>query len=408
MTYLQKAIPANQYPFKKEKALDATGHTVDALDLSEANLTHCDVEIDENYNQEFVLSNEKVNEILCHEDDTNKQSNYTEEYCKCVLVTGGVGFVGSHIAEALLKEGRKVVVYDIFNSETTSSKEKVENAEILRMTAKKNASIGASISIIDGDIRDQDKVIQVVKEFKVTGVIHVGGMVDDRASVKHPEVFIDVNIRGTAMLLDALGKCGVKMVVQASTRSVFGQRLDNSEKLNEHADRRPINPYGASKVGADAMAHCYCHLHGMNLTLVRIFATYGPRGRPDMIPRILIENIVNDKPIHKFGTGDATRTWIYISDVVAAFLVALKHPQDGYAEFNTGAPNSTTLNELIRCGEEVTGKKAIIEHCPVPPGDAHTVGHPSYDHIKHVLGWEPKITVKEGMRLTYEDYMKRF
>jgi len=331
----------------------------------------------------------------------------TEEYCKCVLITGGVGFVGSHIAEALLKEGRKVVVYDIFNSETTLSIEKTENANILLNTAKQFASIGASVSIVHGDIRDQEKIIKTIQEFGVTGAIHVGGMVDDRRSVTHPEEYIDVNIRGTAILLDALGKCGVKMVVQASTRSVFGQRTDNSNKLDENSDRRPINPYGASKVGADAMAHCYCHLHKMNLTLIRIFATYGPRGRPDMIPRILIENIVNDKPIRKFGKGDATRTWIYISDIVSAFLLALKNPQGGYAEFNTGATNSTTLNELIQTAEEVTGKKAIIKQCLVPPGDAHTVGHPCYDRIQKAIGWVPKWSVKEGMRLTYEDYIKQ-
>lgn len=332
---------------------------------------------------------------------------YTEEYCECVMVTGGVGFVGSHIAEALLKEGRRVVVYDIFNSETTTSAEKIENADILRRTTDQFAADGASLAIVHGDIRDQEKIIQTIQDYGVSGAIHVGGMVDDRRSVTHPAEYIDVNIRGTAMLLDALGKCGVKMVVQASTRSVFGQRLNNSEYLDETAARRPINPYGASKVGADAMAHCYSHLHNMNLSLVRIFATYGPRGRPDMIPRILIENIMNDKPIRKFGNGDATRTWTYISDIVSAFLAALKNPMGGYAEFNTGAPNSTTLNELIRCAEEVTGKQAIIDQCQVPPGDAHTVGHPCYNHIEKALGWMPKVGVKEGMRHTYEDYMKR-
>ena len=125
-----------------------------------------------------------------------------------------------------------------------------------------------------------------------------------------------------------------------------------------------------------------------------------------MIPRILIESIVNNKPIRKFGEGTATRTWIYISDIVYAFICALRNPcNEGYAEFNTGAPNSTTLNELIACAEEVVGKEAIIEHCEVPPGDAHTVGHPSYELIQKTLGWSPNVDVKEGMRLTYLDYM---
>jgi len=336
-----------------------------------------------------------------------REARYTEEYCKCVLVTGGVGFVGSHIAEALLKEGRRVIVYDIFNSETTQSQEKQENAQLLERAAKDNAARGAYLKIVNGDIRDQPKIMKVLKDEAVTGCIHVGGMVDDRRSVLYPEEYIDVNILGTAMLLDALGKSGVRMMVQASTRSVFGQRASNDTLLDESADRRPINPYGASKVAADAMAHCYAHLHNMNVTLVRIFATYGPRGRPDMIPRILIENVFKGETIKKFGDGTATRTWIYVSDIVAAFLAALKHPQGGFAEFNTGAPNSTTLNELIACAEEVCGKEAVIEHLPPPPGDAHTVGQPNYARIRKALGWMPVVSVKEGMQKTYDEYISR-
>ena len=301
-------------------------------------------------------------------------------------------------------------MYDIFNSETTVSAEKKENAAILKNTALERADQGASVDIVHGDIRDKEMLMSTIRDFEITACIHVGGMVDDRRSVFHPDEYIDVNIRGTATLLDALGQCGVKMVVQVSTRSVFGQRDDNGIYLIEEAARRPVNPYGASKVGADAMAHCYSHLHNMNVTLVRIFAAYRPSGRPDMIPRILIENIVNDQPIRKFGDGTATRTWIYISDVVSAFLCALKNPLGGFAEFNTDAPNSTTLNdERIACVEKkVVGREAIIEHCTVSPGDAHTVGHPSYDLIKETLGWVPKVDVEEGMRLlTYNHYMQQ-
>lgn len=185
---------------------------------------------------------------------------------------------------------------------------------------------------------------------------------------------------------------------------MFGQRDNNHTYLTESADRRPVNPYGASKVGADAMARAYSHLYKMNVTLIRIMAAYGP---PDMIPRILIENIINDKPIRKFGDGTATRTWIYISDIVSAFICALKSPCKGFAEFNTGAPNTTTLNELIACAEKVLGKKAIIEQCPAPPGDAHTVGHSKYDLIKNTLGWEPKVGIEEGIRRTCNHYIQQ-
>ena len=237
--------------------------------------------------------------------------------------------------------------------------------------------------------------------------MNAAGMVDDRRSVFFPEEYIEVNVKGTATLLAALGESGVKMVVQASTRSVYGERKDNGVHLTERAERRPVNPYGASKIGADAMAHCYSHLHNMNVTLIRIFSAYGPRGRPDMIPRILIENIVNDKPIKKFGDGTATRTWTYISDIVSGFLLALCNPCPGFNEFNTGAYNSTTLNELIDCAEKVVGKKAIIDQRPVPPGDAYTVGHPDVSLIKEKLGWKPRFSVEEGFRLTYIDYMRQ-
>lgn len=333
------------------------------------------------------------------------KSNFTEEYSNCVLITGGVGFIGSHCAEQLLREGIPVIVYDIFNSETTAKSEKQENANILRGTAHEYAHLGASVHIINGDINDKEKLRATIQDFGVTACIHAAGMVEDRRSVKYPEQYIEVNIRGTTTLLAALGECGVKMVVQASTRSVYGEVKDNNTYLDEKSERRPVNPYGAAKVGSDAMAHCYHHLYKMNVTLIRIFSAYGPRGRPDMIPRILIHSVVDGKPIKKFGDGTATRTWTYISDLVTAFLTALRHPM-GFAEFNVGAPNSMTLNDMIACAEKTTGKKAIIEQYPVPPGDAYMVGHPNCNLIKETLGLVPSIGVEEGMRLTYEDYIK--
>ena len=335
------------------------------------------------------------------------EKRYTEEYISgCVLVTGGCGFVGSHVVEALLREGRNVVVYDMFNSETTTSDEKRENAQTLFKTAGENKSIGARLAIVDGNIRDGDEIAETVREHGVTACVHCAGMVDDRRSVHFPQEYLENNVLGTSMLLDTLGKCGVKMVVQPSTRSVFG--ANNQEKsLHESCDRRPINPYGASKVATDALAHCYSYLHEMNCTMVRIFATYGPRGRPDMLPRILIERIINDEPVKKFGDGSATRTWTYISDVVRAFIMALKNPQGGYEEFHTGAPNITTLNEMIDCAEKVCGKKAIIHHYPTPPGDPLQVGHPDYSKISKELGWEPEVTVLEGMRGVYEHFMAK-
>ena len=182
---------------------------------------------------------------------------YTEEYTRSVLVTGGVGFVGSHVTESLLRSGSKVVVYDSFNTETTERAEKVGIARELHRVALEHAHLGASLVVVKGDIRDRALIMKTIARYSIASCVHLGAMVDDRRSVSLPDEFIDVNIRGTATLLDALGASGVKMVVQASTRSVFGQREHNGACLTESADRRPVNPYGASKVGSDAIAHCY-------------------------------------------------------------------------------------------------------------------------------------------------------
>jgi len=339
-------------------------------------------------------------EILQKEDN----SIYTEEYCKCVMITGGSGFIGSPIAEALLREGRKVVVFDSFDSETSNCSEKLEHAQMLQSTAEEFSSIGAYVTIVHGDICDQDKIVRTIMVYGVTACIHLGGMVDNnRCSVvkqDDPRECIDINARGTATLLDALGKCDVKMIVQAST--------DDSTTA-----RRPTTrPHGASMVGADAMAHCYCRIHEINVTLLRVCATvYGPRGRPNTtIPCSLIEKIVKNKPIRKLDVdADTTaRTWIYISDIVSAFLAALKNPQSGYAEFYAGALSSNTLDELIECAESVTGKAATIEHCPILPDDAHnTEQHASCESINNAIGWEPNVNIMEGMGRTYEDYLAR-
>jgi len=359
-----------------------------------------------------------------------------------IMVTGGAGFVGSHIAEALLLEGRTVVVFDMLNSETTGKGEKEENVQILKAAAEKwkkqNSSkskssksrsntmtssslenendVSTKIHFVHGDMRDKETVSETIEKYKVTACVHVAGLVDDRRSVKFPEQYIDVNVLGTCNLLQCLGNSeSCKKVVQASTRSVFGQVPEQLKDamLDENFPRRPVNPYGATKVASDAIAHAYSHLSKMPITLVRIFATYGPRGRPDMMPRILMEKIRNGEEILKFGEGDATRTWVYIEDIVSAFLTCLKteivqpHYNDAekqpqfspyFDEFNTNSSDgSVSLNTLIETAEKVVGKKAIIENVPVPPGDANYVGHSDSRKFLEKLDWKPKVSLFEGM-----------
>ncbi|AFZ50805.1 nucleoside-diphosphate-sugar epimerase [Dactylococcopsis salina PCC 8305] len=325
-----------------------------------------------------------------------------------ILVTGGVGFVGSHIVERLIERGENVFVFDVFNNETTKASEKNDNKTYLENKFKLYKEKGGSLVMIKGDLTKYDSIYSAIKENKISRVIHVAGMVDDRRSVMFPMEYVDVNIKGVINLLKACGECKVQHVIQTSTRSCFGQFDSPNTMLYEDSPRHPINPYGATKVASDAFGHVYHTIYPeMKVSIIRIFATYGPRGRPDMIPRICVERIYKGEAIQKFGTGEATRVWIYVSDIVDAYMLTLDNPpRSGFEEYNTGHHVATTLNDMIAMAEKLIGKKAIIEQKPVPKGDASYVGKSCYDKIKAELGWEPKVSLEEGLSLTLKYWLE--
>ena len=320
-----------------------------------------------------------------------------------VMVTGAAGFFGHHIAMRLLQSGKHVVVFDKLNAETTSSFEKNENLQRLMDAAEQHE--GAAVSVYRGDLLDDSIVKQALAETKPTAVVHAASMVDDRRSVKHPTEYVQVNTVGTQKLLQAIvDNGGITQVVYISTRSTFGQVDSPHQKMTERSLQRPINPYGASKVGAEAMCHVYHHIYGLNVNIIRIFALYGPRGRPDMIPRILVNRIHHQQVIHKFGTGEANRDWLYVCDAAEAVFAALHTPR-GFDSFNIGSGHGTSLNALIETAEQVVGQAALIKHMPVPAGDAHFVGVADNSHARDVLGWRPETSLEQGLRKTFDDLL---
>lgn len=316
-----------------------------------------------------------------------------------ILVTGGAGFLGHHVVKRLLKLGNDVVVFDKFNSETTQSTEKYENL----VNLKYPKHIG-NLKIYQGDILEDD-ILPILQQEKITHCIHAAAMVDDRRSVKYPDEYIKVNILGTQKLMAALSEAKVKQVVLISTRSIYGQTNSPLNLMSEDSSKLPINPYGASKLGAELYAHVYHHLYAINVNIIRIFAIYGHRGRPDMIPRQLIEKIHNEIPIPKFGSGEATRDWLYVEDAVDAIVLAIQKPL-GYEIFNVGTNIPTSLNEIIAIAEKVVGKQAIIQNFPVPPGDAGFVGIADINRARTILGWTPKTSLEEGIKKTYKHYLE--
>jgi UDP-glucuronate 4-epimerase len=334
----------------------------------------------------------------------DSQSHTLEQHVdhhKTILVTGAAGFFGSHIAARLLRAGRHVVAFDKLNAETTSSTEKQDNLARLQTIA--DATEGAKLTVFRGDIMDEDSIKPVLQACMPTACVHAASMVDDRRSVKYPREYLLTNIVGTQTLLHTIAEHGsVRQFVYISTRSTFGQVDSAGQLMAEESPKRPINPYGASKVGAEAICHVYHHLHGINVNIIRIFALYGPYGRPDMIPRQLLEKVIADVEIPKFGTGEANRDWMYVEDAAQAVFLAVDKPL-GYEIFNIGTGRGTSLNELISTAEKVIGKSAKILQLPVPPGDAHFVGVADNSKAASVLGWTPSTSLEEGMRKTLEN-----
>ena len=321
-----------------------------------------------------------------------------------VLITGAAGFFGFHIASRFLRAGKHVVAVDKINAETTTAQEKEDNLKKLLALADQIPE--AEISIYRQDILENEGIREIIKQTVPTACVHAASLVDDRRSVKHPTDYLTVNIIGTQKLLQTIVDCGtIKQFVYISTRSTFGQVTSPEHLMQEEAPKRPINPYGASKVGAEAICHVYHHIYGLHVNIIRIFALYGPGGRPDMIPRQLIEKIYSGKTIQKFGSGEANRDWMYIEDATEAVFLAANQPR-GYQVFNVGTGKGTSLNELISVAEEVVGKRAIIENLPVPLGDAHFVGVADNSKARELLGWNPKVSLRKGMAQTLVHYLK--
>jgi UDP-glucuronate 4-epimerase len=322
-----------------------------------------------------------------------------------VLITGGAGFFGHHIASRFIKAGARVVIVDKMNAETTDANEKAANLDRLRQLAK--TVEGASVEVYQSDILESEAIAKCLQNERPVICVHVASMVDDRRSVKYPTEYLETNVIGTQKLLQAIVDHGsVKQVVYISTRSTYGQVADPGLKITESQPLMPINPYGASKVGAEAILHTYHHLYGLHVNIIKIFALYGPYGRPDMIPRQLIEKVHHGAEIVKFGSGEATRDWLYVKDAADAVHSAAYKPL-GFEDFNIGSGEATSLNALIAAAEEVVGRPAVIRHATVPKGDANFVGVADYSKAEKMLGWKPRTSLMEGLKRTLSSYLKQ-
>ena len=308
------------------------------------------------------------------------------------LVTGGAGFIGRHVAEALLTRGDRAVIIDNFN-EYYDPAIKRRNAERLRHYD--------NCVIIEGDIRDQTLVDRLFAEHGISHVAHLAAMAGVRESIQQARLYVDVNVTGTLNLLEASKTAEIQQFVLASTSSVYGRTEILPFVETDSADR-PLAAYPASKRAAELLAHTYHNLVDMPVTALRFFNVYGPAGRPDMMPWRLMEATQTGEEIQLFNGGDIHRDWTYIADTVRGVVAALDL-RLGFEIINLGCGAPISLKDFVDIIEGYAGKGINTVSVPTPQSDP-PITYCDNSKARELLGFAPSVTVREGLRQTWDWY----
>ncbi len=307
------------------------------------------------------------------------------------LVTGGAGFIGSHVCEALLREGHAVWAFDNLHP--------FYPVAVKERNLAATRSLGGAFTFVLGDLAEPTALRNLFFNVQFDQIIHLAALAGVRPSLQEPETFQQTNVEGTVNLLEAARHRGVRKVIIASTSSVYGvnPKVPFSES---DPTQRIISPYAASKLACEALGHVYHHVHGMDIALLRFFTVYGPRQRPDLAIHKFAKLISTGKPIPVYGDGSTARDYTYVSDTVQGVL-ACTRKAFGCEIFNLGNSETVSLARLIELLENSLGKKAIIERLPNQAGDV-PLTYADISKAKAMLGYEPKVRIEEGIPLFVE------
>ncbi|MDP7422745.1 MAG: SDR family NAD(P)-dependent oxidoreductase [bacterium] len=305
---------------------------------------------------------------------------------KRILVTGGAGFIGSHLCEALLKNGWRVFALDCFDPYYPR---KLKEQNIAGLISNDH------FSLLEVDIRDDNSLQEALEEIKPPCVVHLAARGGVRPSLEIPKLYEEINIRGTLNVLEAARATGVRRFVYASSSSVYGVN-DNVPFKEDETSLRVVSPYAATKVAGEALCRVYHRLADFNSTVcLRFFTVYGPRQRPDMAIRKFAGFIHEGKEIPIFGDGSSYRDYTFISDIIQGILGAVEQGSD-FEIINLGESKTIKLLDLIGLLEQALGKKAILEHLPPQLGDVPRT-FACVDKARKLLGYNPQVGIEEGI-----------
>ncbi len=301
-----------------------------------------------------------------------------------VLITGAAGFIGSHLCERMLADGWSVTGLDNFND--------FYNPQIKRDNIS-GCLKNDNFSLIEDDIRNPDVVEKVVGD-NVDTIVHLAAGAGVRPSIQEPVYYSDNNMTGTMVMLEAARKFDVKKFIFASSSSVYGNNKKVPFSEDDNVDF-PISPYAATKKAGELFCHTYHHLYGIKMTCLRFFTVYGPRQRPDLAIHKFARLIEQCKPIPVYGDGSMMRDFTYIDDIIDGITAAIEKCE-GYNIYNLGESRPVTVKNLVTEIEKAIGKKAIIEHLPMQPGDVDCTYADVRKAMKE-LGYDPKTKISDGL-----------
>lgn len=300
-------------------------------------------------------------------------------------MTGAAGFIGSHLCERLTAEGCRVVGLDNFDPFYDPA---IKRRNLERLLA------GHSFELAEGDIRDSVFVDAVLAQGGFEAIVHLAAKAGVRPSIEDPVGYMDVNINGTAVLLEAARKIGVRKFLFASSSSVYGNNPKVPFSETDNVDH-PISPYAAGKKAGELLCHTYHHLYGMGMTCLRFFTVYGPRQRPDLAIHKFARLIASGRPIPVFGDGSMQRDFTYIDDIIDGVTAAID-ACGGYAIYNLGESRPVRLDVLIESIETALGRKAILDRQPEQPGDVKQT-YADVTRAVRDLGYRPRTELKDGL-----------
>jgi UDP-glucuronate 4-epimerase len=303
-----------------------------------------------------------------------------------ILVTGGAGFIGSHLVDRLLARGDEVAVLDNFDDFYDPAIKRRNLAAAARHP---------KFRLIEADLRDAAAVRAALQSARPEKIVHLAAQAGVRPSLQRPQHYVDVNVTGTLHLLQAMVETGCKRLVYGGTSSVYGASGKPPFAESDAADR-PVSPYAATKRAAELLCHTWHAIHGLRVTVLRFFTVYGPRQRPEMAIHKFARLMLAGQPIPRFGDGRTVRDYTYVDDILDGVVKATDH-DEGYGVYNLGESETHTLSELIELLAKELGVAARVDKQPDQQGDVPATCA-DITRARAVLGYAPSVPLRDGMR----------